>query len=478
MILRFLLFCAVVLPVYPRGKTETPEERQPLNPEWVFCITAFDVSALPPSQRIVGDILVRNLVTSLETVDHRIRISQEFAYYEDVAWSRARSEAAKKLAAKRNERDMLLYRGHARWKYRREVKTLDEAIITLEEELKEAEALEPLITEWPAFRFTDGNMSGTFPAPPAAGGEYRFCAAQRADAFLAGAVSEFRGRIFVSLRMYVLYTRDYVYEDSIVFSSEDINGAVEELAGRLVAAVSGTLPAAVMVKAQPDDAVILLNESFVGRGETGFLEHPPGPAEVEVFAGEHETVSLPLDLSSGELAELYINLAPLSTAAFEVRVPAFPGTSVYRGALYIGEAPLVLNVPRNQYEYLHVEAPGGETAAIVFRAAGNGADLKPVMPHDPEEKRTNRARRRFYGAYGRLWVAVPVAFILSGMSTAYADAYMLNPSKTSEQYERAQRYQYVSLGTIIAAGLIGAEAIYRIFRYVHTSGEDAVSIKE
>jgi hypothetical protein len=97
------------------------------------------------------------------------------------------------------------------------------------------------------------------------------------------------------------------------------------------------------------------------------------------------------------------------------------------------------------------------------------------MPHDPEEKRTGRARRRFYGAYGRLWLAVPVAFIISGMSSSYADAYILNPSKTTEQYERAQRYQYISLGTIIAAGLVGAEAVYRIFRYVRTSGEDAVS---
>jgi hypothetical protein len=425
----------------------------------------------------MGDVLVRSLVNSLTTVDHRIRISREYAYYEDAAWSKARSEAAKKLAAKRTERDLLLYKGTAEWKYRKDLKAVDEAIKTLEEEVQKAEAEIPLITEEPAFRFTEGNIAGTFPAPPTAGGEYRFCSTQRADAFLTGAVSEFHGRIFLSLRMYVVYTRTYVYEDSIIFSSEDTNGAVEELAGRLVAAVSGTPPAAITVSVQPDNAIILLNESFAGRGETGIIERPPGPVELEVFVEEHETVSLPLDLYSGELAELQINLRPLALAAFGISVPEYPGTLVYRGALYLGEAPFTLNVPVDQYEYLHVETPGGETASMVFRGADGGVELEPVMPHDPEEKRTGKARRRFYGAYGRFWIALPVAFVIYGMSNAQREAYQLNNAPTTSQYEKAQRYYYVSLGAWIAAGIVLTESLYRIFRYVWISGADTVSEK-
>ncbi|MDR2029597.1 MAG: hypothetical protein LBP93_08690, partial [Treponema sp.] len=302
------LFLVFSSPLYPRGKTETTEEKQALNSEWVLCVTAFDVSGLSPSQRIMGDVLVRNLVNSLGTVDRRIRVSREYAYYEDTAWFKARSEAVKQLAAKRKERDLLLYQGNAEWKYQKELKALDEKIKPLEEEVKKAETDEPLITAEPDFRFTAANISGTFPAPPQPGGEYRFCSTQQADAFLTGAVSEFHGRIFLSLKMYVVYTRAYEYEDSVIFSSEDINGAVEELAGHLVAAVSGAPPAAIAVTAKPDNAVVLLKESFAGRGETGIIEHPPGPVEVEVFADEHEAVSVPLDLHSGELAELYINL--------------------------------------------------------------------------------------------------------------------------------------------------------------------------
>jgi hypothetical protein len=469
----FLFFSSP--PAYPRGKTETPEEKKPLNNEWVLCVTAFDVSTLSPSQRIIGDVLVRSLLNSLETVDHRIRVSREYAYYEDVAWFKARSEAGKKLATKRQERDLLLYQGHDEWKYLKDLKALEEAIKTLEEELKKAETDEPLITEEPDFRFTEGNVTGTFPAPPPAGGEYRFCSAQKADAFLTGAVTEFHGRIFLSLRMYVVYTRNYEYEDSIIFSSEDTNVAVEELVGHLIAAVSGAPPAAIAISAEPDNATILLKESFVGQGKTGVIEHPPGPVEVTVFADDYETVSQSLDIHSGELADLYINLKPISLAAFGVNVPGKPGTLVYRGALYLGEAPYVLNVPAGQYEYLQVESPGGETASIVFRGVDGTAELKPVMPHDPEEKRTGKSRRRFYGAYGRLWFAVPVAYVLYGMASAHKEDYERNP--TQSQYERAQTFNYVSLGTMIAAGIVLTETFYRIFRYVHTSGEDAVSIK-
>jgi hypothetical protein len=465
--------------VYSRGKTDTPEEKQPLNNEWVLCVTAFDVSTLSPSQRIIGDVLVRNLVGSLETVDRRIRVSREYAYYEDAAWLKARSEAGKKLAEKRKARDLLLYQGNAEWKYRNDLKAVDEEIKTLEEGVKKAEAEKPLITEEPAFRFTEGNITGTFPAPPQAGGEYRFCAAQRADAFLAGTITEYHGRIFLSLRMYVVYPRAYEYEDSIIFSSEDTNGAVEELSGHLVAAVSGTPPAAVSVTVEPDNAVILLKESFAGRGETGVIEHPPGPVEVGAFAEDHETVSLPLDIYSGELAELYINLQPLAMAAFGISVPEYSGSLVYRGALYLGEAPLVLNVPFDKYEYLHVEAPGGETAAVVFRGANGMAELKPVMPYDPEEKRTGKARRRFYGAYGRFWVVLPAAYVLYGMAGAHKEAYEspMNVAPTYSQYERALRFNYASLGVWIATGLVLTETFYRIFRYIHTSGQGAVSIK-
>jgi hypothetical protein len=457
------------------GKAEPPggEER---NKEWVLCVTAFDVSALPPARRLIGEVLTRSLLDSLKRVDGRLRRPSEYAYYEEYAWAQSRGEAAKRLAAKRNERDQLAYRGDPGWKYRSGLKTIDADIKKLEEEFARARETVPLIASGPVFKFADSNNGGAFPAPPRTGEEYRFCTGQRADAFLAGAVSEFHGRIYISIKMYTVHTRSFEYEDSVIFSSEDTIAAVDELAGRLVAAASGAEPAFIAVAAKPPEASVVIKGAFAGRGTVPPREHPPGEVKVEIFAEDHETVSLPVALTEGELAELFINLEPISRQALTIEVPGKSGSSVYRGALYLGAAPLTFTVPARGYEYLRVETPEGETGIVVVEGTGAGTDNPPVfevktrMPPGPDEKPVDKARRGFYGAYGRFWFALPVAFILGGIYTAHLDAYRRN--STPEMYDQSIRYYYLSTGAAVVAGAALTEAFYRIYRYVRTSGEN------
>jgi hypothetical protein len=255
---------------FGKGKAEAGSRPDPVNTEWVFCVTALDVSSLPPARRIIGEVLQANLVASLKAVDYRIRIFPEYTYYEGAAWSKARLEAGKKLAAKRSQRDLLLYQGGANWRYRRSLETADKEIAQLEADLKKAEALIPEIGTKPVFKLTKENEQGTFPAAPEPGKEKRFCVSQTSDAFLSGKVSEFHGRLYVVMRIYARYADSYIYEDSDIFSPEDLSVAAEEIAGRLTAAIAGTEPAALQVTAAPEDAMVLVNNSYAGRGKKAF----------------------------------------------------------------------------------------------------------------------------------------------------------------------------------------------------------------
>jgi hypothetical protein len=466
--LGILLCCGLSSPAYGKGKKEEVPEKEPLNKDWVLCVTAFDTSSLSPENRIIGEVMARTLTDSLNSVDQRIRVSPEYAYYEEYAWSKARTEAAGQLAAKQAERDLLLYQGGPAWKYRRDLKAVDKEIEKLKILYRETEAEIPAIVTEPEFRLTDGNNSGVFPALPEPGMEYRFCAEQNADAFLAGAVSEYHGRIFISLKMYTLYTRSFHYEDSAIFSPEDITPAVTELAGRLGAAVSGTRPAAVAVKAAPPEAVVLIDEAFAGRGETAVLDHRPGTAEVRVFADNHETVSVSADLIAGELAELYIDLKPLALAALTVTVSGVFDARVYRGSLYIGNAPITLSMPLDRHEYFYVQTPGGETAAMVYRGIDGTAVLEPETPR---EKEVEWYRRKFYGAYGRFWIALPAAFLLSGIAGTYTSAY--NSGGNPDIYDKTVNYYYISIAAMAVSGFLLAESFFRLYHYVNNSGEDA-----
>ena len=89
------------------GKKETVEN-MPVNTEWTLCITAPDVSGLPVTRQITGDMAARNLARALKDLSFRQRGEEESAYYRDYAWVTSRATAAKALAAKRSERDLLV----------------------------------------------------------------------------------------------------------------------------------------------------------------------------------------------------------------------------------------------------------------------------------------------------------------------------------------------------------------------------------
>jgi hypothetical protein len=393
-----------------------------------------------------------------------------------MAYVRALEDAGKKLAAKRTERDMLVYRGYPDWRYKSELKTVDAAIKTLEEDYQKAEEAAIRIAAEPEFSLVQENVQGIFPSPPAAGGEYQYCVSKKADAFVSGEIVEFHSRLYVTVRMYTLYTRSFEYEDSFIFSTDNLVMTEEEMTGRLVAAISGASPAAVSVTAEPADAVILVRESFAGQGSTGVREHAPGPLDVAVFAEGYEPAGASVDLAMGELIDMEFKLQPSPETSFDINFPSHEGSLVYQGALYMGQAPLTITAPLNQFEYIHSETPGGGKSSVVFRAGqtGNVVTLPDVIPRGRDPRPLGTARRQFYGGWTAFWVALPVAFMVSGIAATYGNAYEYtrynNPDP--ELVSAYTTMNAVSIGLWIGFAGTAAYSIYRMARYGSTASRD------
>jgi hypothetical protein len=472
------LFPGVLSGVFAGGKTQE-EEEAPRNPEWVVAVSAFDVSALPPYRRSLGSLAARSLAASFNRVDRRSRPSPEYAYYESAARSGFRSEAGKKLLAKRNERDQLLFQGEAEWRYRVRLAAVEAEIEKLEEEFRVAEEKNLNIVTEPVFTLTADNKNGIFLPPPAEGEEYQFCVNQKADAFLTGTLSEYYGRLYMTIKMYTVYSRSFQYEDSTIFSFDDIALGTEDLAGRLFGVVAGTAPATLAVKADPEDAFILIGNNLAGRGTTGIVEHSPGTVNLEVFAEDHETVSLPVELHAGELAEINLTLPPITRTSVDVEVPNVPGSSVYQGSLFVGTAPLTITAPRNQPGYVKIETPDEKTESIAFNNDWEGArDLvfrNPRTPRPSGEKPLETARRGYYGSWGRLWITGSLTLLVSGIYTGYEVAF--NSGNYSEKISNQRNLVgYVRIGAFAATGLAAADWIFRFIRYVYIAHKDSVPL--
>jgi hypothetical protein len=235
---------------------------------------------------------------------------------------------------------------------------------------------------------------------------------------------------------------------------------------------------------------VLLGGAFAGRGEAPAREHTPGEVEVSASAENYLSQDVKVRLKPGELTEVFINLTPVGLAAFDLEVPESPGSLAYMGALYLGETPLRVRLPENQFAYLSVETPEGRVGQAIVRGADPIRGRAEFIRANEEgyendtlaldtristigTKRVDTARRRFYGSYGRFWIIMPLAFMSIGVARNYIDAYNSNPSAGMEDYNRATAASYVRP---IAWGVLGlgiSELVFRIWRYLYFSASDA-----
>lgn len=453
-----------------RAQVQSQENQALQNNEWIFCITDFDVSSLPPGKTNISALVSRKMVERLDMINYRTRISSEYAYYEEHAWTRERSAAARQLAAKLEERSQILFKGESNWNYRRNIARIDADIEKLRAALETIENNAPLINNEPVFRLNQNNLNLMFPAAPSPGEEFRFCTTQRIDAFLSGSISDFHGRYLLSIKLYTVYTRTFVLQDNIVFSHEDLENAIDEIVRRLVIMLSGNRPAAVEINAQPAETLVLINRSFAGRGETNIIEFPPGIVTVTATAPNHDSISFETELNSGELAKINIRLNEIEYGNIEVM--GNEGDRVYNGALYVGEAPLTLRLPINSLEYIELETQDMQKGTVVFQTP-DYADFSqtiPIRTSVPLQRgRVDKERNAYYWAWGTLWLSGITAFISYQTLLGLDGAMFVSGGYNQNMNDSLETWSIVFDVSLITAGVIGAYSIYRLIRYLHTA---------
>jgi hypothetical protein len=468
--------------LYPRAKIE--EAPAAVNAEYTVCVAAFDVTGLPLSQKILGNIIQNRFAARLAALDSHIRTDAEFALYEEAAWNAAREAAALKLKNKRAERDALLYRGYPDWKYKTELKKIDKEIAVFENDLEQAVNVKPVVERAPLIKVVSG-----FPEPPEPGGEEIFLQGQGADAFIAGKLLPYYERIYMEVKLYTRFS-SLVYEDSLAFSMDDLNNAIEELSGRAEVAVAGREQSRLAVYTEPENARVLVNnKKLASSGETVTLN--PGEVSVVVTAEDHETARGTVSLASGETAAADVKLTPFVMEQLKLDLTS-PGENnrVYIGALYAGQFPppegdFMIPLPEGYYRYINVETDDGRgaSAVVLGEERRNGGErvlnLAPRPFLGPDEKPVDRRRRQFYGAWGRLWVTLPLAVLIDGVARSTIDSYNASGGHGAASLRNdADLYKNIATGAWISAGVFGAESIIRLILYVRAANREAVPLWE
>ena len=478
----FFLFlsAAMGMHVFAKGKADAGAgDLKTQNDEWVLCITSFNVSSLYAEKTNISAIVARNMVERFNAINFRSRISPEYAYYEDHAWTQSRSAAAKSLSAKMDERSSKIYLGEPEWKYRREIAKLDNQINDLRLKLEEVENAPPLINKEPVFKLTKTNTDLSFPAAPASGAEVKFCKDQKVDAFITGSITDFHGRYFLSVKLYTIFTRSFVWEDNIMFSHDDLSGALEELLLKMIIVLSGNKPSAIAIAAEPENALVLINKSFAGKGDTAVMEYPAGKVTITASAPEHDSLTFETEILPGELAVINIKLNPIEYGELQI-MGEQPKSNVYHGALYVGEAPLTLRLPINRMEYIEVKSSRQEGSTVFqtpeYADFNNSLSVPTKVP--PRKGHVDRARRHYYWAWGGTWIAGIAAWIsyytYMNINFAMNSDITSNGDYNNDFYSDYSATRNIFYGTGIALGVISVYGIYRMFKYIGASSKGTV----
>ena len=475
----FAVFFICNTSLFALGRAQRAETEEPTigGNEWVLCITGFDTSALSERSQLFVPAVKRSLVTRLNLISYRVRLPPEYAYYEGSAWAVTRGAAARALAARQNERSLLIFRGEPEWRLRQNLTRLDAQIQSLREELERVENEMPLVNREPSFRLYHGNNDGIFPAPPATGEEHRFSQRHGANGFLTGSIREHHNRYIVNLRLFASHARSFIYEDEIIFSPEDLDNAISEISERLLEVLSGSRPGAIAVEVQPPHALVLINRSFAGAGNVPTMELPPGMVTVYLSADNYLSEVIETEIVPGELVHIAASLRPVEYT--EVAIFGAPGAHIYKGSLFVGEAPLTLRLPLNHFEYISAQTLLGESARAVFTTPSyahvSSAITMPMLSLR-EPGRVMSARRAFYNAWGLTWLAGIATWIAYGHQLNTNDALIMANNAPQSFIDSGRRWNnaFMYLGGAVI-GLVALD-FFLIGRYLFIASQEAPPI--
>jgi len=140
-----------------------------------------------------------------------------------------------------------------------------------------------------------------------------------------------------------------------------------------------------------------------------------------------------------------------------------------------------VHVPIGQYRYIRVDTEDGLTGEAIVKGGGTPGEtriitLQPRKLPGKDDKPVERARKKFYGAYGRFWITLPVAFFVNGVYQGFLISYQ--NTGNPDMFNNATTSYYISIGAWSLTGVFLAETLVRMFVYVHTGTKESIPFKE
>lgn len=476
----FLLVYVSILMFVPQflfglGKSDMTKQVPKLEKsESVIYICDVDVSQMPAELQIAGGRIRSALIQTLTQIKERTRSSVETERYKETLWQEQKNAAAKALAEARTNRDMLFFKGYSKQKYELELAKITATITDLEKKYTHVMEQAPVITEKARLVMHKDMESGNVVPAPERETWKKFCLDRNIDLLITSSLRELFGRWVLSYSIYRSVDDRVLYSDTVAFAPEELETVLPNIASVLYQGLSGGPPGAIKISAQPDSAAIVVHEAVAGRGTSPILEGPPGELSISVTHPGYYPISFTLERTSYELRTASISLSPMALHVFEIMSPNEAPLAVYIDGEYRGKTPFAVELPRGFYSlYLVKDMDGNEQESIpiILETQTGTLPIPDQYVQFRGEKPVEKARKQFYGAFGRFWIALPIAFLLNGIADTYIKS--VNYGGSQDLIDPATKLYYSAQVAWLITGVFLGESLYRLGYYVYSANKGA-----
>jgi hypothetical protein len=255
---------------------------------------------------------------------------------------------------------------------------------------------------------------------------------------------------------------------------EEAGGFIEEARLVMIDTLLGRDWASLSVKTNESGASLSLNGVGVGRGGVNLPYLVPGTYQVHARAPGYQGETVEIELYHRQRETLEIELKPLDWPSFNIStIPE--GADLYLGSRWLGQSPWEGSLPPEN-TILSIRKPGyRETSRYLPEKRKEGMEILLPVESFKVEHLMETHKKRFYSSLGAFVLALPVPFILQGISQYSAQAWYNENSLygSNDETDRLRRISllsyYGSQGALFIQGALFVNMVIDAVRYVKTT---------
>lgn len=376
------------------------------------------------------------------------RASSFFDYVpDDVAWKNAMTSADKEAQAAKKKLDALL-----------------------EEQAKAAKAPPSPPAELAARLWADHASGKLIDAPK--GSLSAAAKAAGVDLLVTGRVSFASGYAAVEVFGFDSALGREVFSWKSHCSIDDPEPLAADMASRIELWAAGRDMARLELRIKPASATLLVDGKEVTSSSRVVYAYESTSLSVSAEALGHESLSTTVELALGERKSIDLSLEPKSTGVVALSADP-PEASISLDSSPLGRAPLSILLDGSR-SFVTATAEGFEMKTLVLPASGSPEVKMSLLPSDGlgPSGRIEKAKDRFYTAFGFLMLTVPGISLSAQLYNDYYSAYKLStsPAEALAAIETPGTNAYNAMAVSIgAACFTGAFTIYYLVKYLRAA---------